>query len=76
MDLMSELRNLEQKETFLDLQKFWIEESIKNTTENCSKYPSSNNAESRIWCLLKSISVCRVGSEGFQTLSIVCAIFI
>lgn len=38
-DLRSELRDLEQKETFLDLQKFWIEQSIRNTAEDCSKYP-------------------------------------
>ncbi|XP_011608632.1 transcription factor E2F4-like [Takifugu rubripes] len=35
-DLRSELRDLEQKETFLDLQKFWIEQSIRNTAEDCS----------------------------------------
>lgn len=51
-DLRSELRNLEQKETFLDLQKFWVEESIKNTTEDCSAYPFSNSAESRSCCLV------------------------
>lgn len=53
MDLRSELRNLEQKETFLDLQKFWIEESIRNATEDCSKYPFSKSAESRSWCLFE-----------------------
>lgn len=51
MELRSELRSLEQKETFLDLQKFWIEESIRNTTEDCSKYPLPNNAESRSWSI-------------------------
>lgn len=39
MDLRSEIRDLEQKENFLDLQKFWIEQSIRNTTEDSSKYP-------------------------------------
>lgn len=38
-DLRSELRDLELKENFLDLQKFWIEQSIRNTAEDCSKYP-------------------------------------
>lgn len=45
MDLRAELRDLEQKETFLDLQKFWIEQSIRNTTEDCSKYPFSIDAK-------------------------------
>lgn len=53
MDLRSELRSLEQKETFLDLQKFWIEESIRNATEGCSKYPFSNTSASRSWRLFE-----------------------
>ncbi len=38
-DLKSELEDLEQKERMLDQQKFWVEQSIRNTTEDCSKYP-------------------------------------
>lgn len=41
MELKFELRELEQKEIVLDLQKFWIEQSIKNTTEDYTKYPFS-----------------------------------
>lgn len=64
MDLRSELRNLEQEETFLDLQKFWIEESIRNTTEDCSKYPFSNYAESRSWSIFEIF--CNVGGQVFR----------
>lgn len=39
MELKSELEDLEQKEYMLDQQKFWVEQSIRNTTEDCSKYP-------------------------------------
>lgn len=65
MDLRSELRNLEQKETFLDLQKFWIEESIRNTTEDCSKYPFPNNTESRSWCPSKVFCLAELGQQVF-----------
>lgn len=64
MDLRSELRNLEQKETFLDLQKFWIEESIRNTTEDCSKYPFSNYAESRSWSIFEVFCNVEWGGGG------------
>lgn len=39
MELKSELEDLEQREKMLDQQKFWVEQSIRNTTEDCSKYP-------------------------------------
>lgn len=39
IDLKSELEDLEQKECMLDQQKFWVEQSIRNTREDCSKYP-------------------------------------
>nr|XP_046241757.1 transcription factor E2F4-like [Scatophagus argus]XP_046241766.1 transcription factor E2F4-like [Scatophagus argus] len=34
--LKSELEDLEQKECMLDQQRFWVEQSIRNTTEDCS----------------------------------------
>lgn len=37
--LRSELEDLERKERMLDQQRFWVEQSIRNTTEDCSKYP-------------------------------------
>lgn len=39
VELKSELEDLEQKEYMLDQQKFWVEQSIRNTTEDCNKYP-------------------------------------
>ncbi|XP_034536012.1 transcription factor E2F5-like [Notolabrus celidotus] len=36
MELRSELEDLELKEHTLDQQKFWVEQSIRNTTEDCS----------------------------------------
>ncbi|XP_026175823.1 transcription factor E2F4-like [Mastacembelus armatus] len=35
-ELKSELEDLEQKELILDQQRCWIEQSIRNTTEDCS----------------------------------------
>ncbi|TMS13422.1 Transcription factor E2F4 [Larimichthys crocea] len=35
IELKSELEDLEQKEYMLDQQKFWVEQSIRNTTEDC-----------------------------------------
>lgn len=37
--LRSELKELEQMEKMLDQQKFWVERSIKNTTQDCDQYP-------------------------------------
>uniref|UniRef100_UPI0037E75287 transcription factor E2F5-like n=1 Tax=Semicossyphus pulcher TaxID=241346 RepID=UPI0037E75287 len=37
MELKSELQDLEHKEHTLDQQKFWVEQSIRNTTEDCLK---------------------------------------
>lgn len=37
--LKSELKELEQMEKMLDQQKFWVEQSIRNTTEDCNQYP-------------------------------------
>ncbi|XP_071381277.1 transcription factor E2F4-like isoform X2 [Centroberyx affinis] len=37
--LKSELEDLEQKESVLDLQKVWVEQSIKNTTEDSKNSP-------------------------------------
>lgn len=39
MELRSELADLEQKECMLDQQKFWVEQSTRNTREDCSEYP-------------------------------------
>lgn len=53
MELKSELEDLEQKENMLDQQKFWVEQSIKNTTEDCSKYPLSKKTMQRVQESLK-----------------------
>ncbi|CAJ1049140.1 transcription factor E2F5-like [Xyrichtys novacula] len=42
MELRSELDDLELKEHTLDQQKFWVEQSIRNTAEDLSQYPFSN----------------------------------
>ncbi|KAK9542701.1 hypothetical protein VZT92_000540 [Zoarces viviparus] len=39
MALRAELKDLERKEIMLDQQKFWVEQSIRNTREDCSQYP-------------------------------------
>ncbi|KAM4630770.1 transcription factor E2F4-like [Polymixia lowei] len=39
INLKSELEDLEKKESVLDLQKGWIEQSIKNTTEDSKNSP-------------------------------------
>ncbi|XP_034414135.1 transcription factor E2F4-like [Cyclopterus lumpus] len=36
MELRAELMDLEQKESVLDQQKFWVEQSTRNTREDCS----------------------------------------
>ncbi|XP_068586689.1 transcription factor E2F5-like [Cebidichthys violaceus] len=36
MALRAELKDLEQKESMLDQQKFWVEQSTRNTREDCS----------------------------------------
>ncbi|KAL7405857.1 hypothetical protein ABVT39_008807 [Epinephelus coioides] len=36
MELRAELKDLEQKECMLDQQRFWVEQSIRNTREDCS----------------------------------------
>lgn len=43
MDLRAEMMDLEQKESMLDQQKFWVEQSTKNTREDCSEYPFYKN---------------------------------
>lgn len=35
----SELKHLEQLETMLDQHTFWVEQSIKDTKEDCNQYP-------------------------------------
>uniref|UniRef100_A0A665TR33 E2F/DP family winged-helix DNA-binding domain-containing protein n=1 Tax=Echeneis naucrates TaxID=173247 RepID=A0A665TR33_ECHNA len=37
-ELAAELDDLEQKELMLDQQRLWVEQSIRNTIEDCSKY--------------------------------------
>uniref|UniRef100_A0A3B5A2N3 E2F/DP family winged-helix DNA-binding domain-containing protein n=1 Tax=Stegastes partitus TaxID=144197 RepID=A0A3B5A2N3_9TELE len=37
--LKSQLEDLEHQEFILDQHKLWVEQSIRNTTEDCSKYP-------------------------------------
>lgn len=37
--LKFELADLEQQEFMLDQQKLWVEQSIRNTREDWSKYP-------------------------------------
>ncbi|KAM3625770.1 uncharacterized protein V6R79_017369 [Siganus canaliculatus] len=44
-ELKSELAYLEQKEHLLDQHKFWIEQSIRNTTENCSSLTYVNHED-------------------------------
>lgn len=58
--LKSELEDLEQKEFMLDQQRLWVEQSIRNITEDCSKYPfyaclNFNTLISNICQLLYSI---------------------
>ncbi|KAL6113161.1 e2f4 [Pungitius sinensis] len=36
IELRAELKDLEQKESMLDLQKFWVEQSTTSTKEDCS----------------------------------------
>ncbi|XP_053174510.1 transcription factor E2F4-like [Scomber japonicus] len=43
--LKSELEDLEQKECMLDQQKFWVEQSIRNTTEDCSTLTYVNHED-------------------------------
>lgn len=43
MELKSELEDLEKKECMLDQQKFWVEQSIRNTTEDCSNLTYVNH---------------------------------
>ncbi|XP_035508476.1 transcription factor E2F4-like [Morone saxatilis] len=44
-ELKSELEDLEQKEYMLDQQKFWVEQSIRNTTEDCSNLTYVNHED-------------------------------
>ena len=37
--LKSEVEDLEMMESMLDQQKQWVEQSAKNTREDCSEYP-------------------------------------
>uniref|UniRef100_A0A3P8NQT0 E2F/DP family winged-helix DNA-binding domain-containing protein n=1 Tax=Astatotilapia calliptera TaxID=8154 RepID=A0A3P8NQT0_ASTCA len=39
VELKSDVKGLEQMECVLDQQKLWVEQSIKNITEDCRKYP-------------------------------------
>lgn len=39
IELRAELKDLEQKESMLDQQKFWVEQSTTSTKEDCSEYP-------------------------------------
>ncbi|XP_073320446.1 transcription factor E2F5-like [Pagrus major] len=45
MELKSELEDLEQREKMLDQQKFWVEQSIRNTTEDCSNLTYVNHED-------------------------------
>ncbi|XP_045888097.1 transcription factor E2F4-like isoform X1 [Micropterus dolomieu] len=45
VELKSELEDLEQKEYMLDQQKFWVEQSIRNTTEDCSNLTYVNHED-------------------------------
>lgn len=38
----SELKHLEQLEAMLDQHTFWVEQSIKDTKEDCNQYPLKN----------------------------------
>lgn len=35
----SELKDLEELESMLDQHTFWVQQSIKNTKEDCNQYP-------------------------------------
>ncbi|XP_018523484.1 transcription factor E2F4 [Lates calcarifer] len=43
--LKSELEDLEQKEVMLDQQRVWVEQSIRNTTEDCSNLTYVNHED-------------------------------
>ncbi|XP_022595323.1 transcription factor E2F4-like [Seriola dumerili] len=43
--LKSELEDLEQKEFMLDQQRLWVEQSIRNTTEDCSNLTYVNHED-------------------------------
>ncbi|XP_042361651.1 transcription factor E2F4-like [Plectropomus leopardus] len=45
IELRSELRDLEQQEYMLDQQKFWVEQSIRNTREDCSDLTYVNHED-------------------------------
>ncbi|XP_034724961.1 transcription factor E2F5-like [Etheostoma cragini] len=45
MELKYELEDLEQKESMLDQQKFWVEQSIRNTTEDCNDLTYVNHED-------------------------------
>ncbi|XP_070760125.1 transcription factor E2F4-like [Enoplosus armatus] len=45
IELKSELEDLEQKEYMLDQQRFWVEQSIRNTTEDCSNLTYVNHED-------------------------------
>ncbi|XP_041792489.1 transcription factor E2F4-like [Chelmon rostratus] len=45
MELKSELEDLEEKEHMLDQQKFWVEQSIRNTSEDCSNLTYVNHED-------------------------------
>ncbi|XP_070687644.1 transcription factor E2F5-like [Pempheris klunzingeri] len=45
MELKSQLEDLEQKEHMLDQQRFWVEQSIRNTTEDCSNLTYVNHED-------------------------------
>ncbi|XP_039650949.1 transcription factor E2F4-like isoform X1 [Perca fluviatilis] len=45
MALKYELEDLEQKECMLDQQKFWVEQSIRNTAEDCSDLTYVNHED-------------------------------
>ncbi|XP_028257805.1 transcription factor E2F5-like isoform X2 [Parambassis ranga] len=44
-ELKCELRDLEQKEFILDQQKLWVEQSIRNTTEDCNNLTYVNHED-------------------------------
>lgn len=45
MELTSELEDLEQKEFILDQHKLWVEQSIRNTKEDCSNLTYVNHED-------------------------------
>ncbi|XP_029312691.1 transcription factor E2F4-like [Cottoperca gobio] len=45
IELKSELEDLEQKECMLDQQKFWVEQSTRNTREDCSDLTYVNHED-------------------------------